>query len=64
MAVGSTRDMAVVIHVLNRGRPSVLTNVTHLGLTNAVWEIIEQGWHQDPSARPDVKGFQRALDAS
>jgi hypothetical protein len=64
MAIGSTRDMAVVMHVLDGGRPPALTNAARLGLTNAVWEIIEQGWHQDPSARPDVAGFQSALDAS
>jgi hypothetical protein len=58
------REHAVANHVSRGGRPPALEDAAALGMTDAVWEVMQQGWHHNPSERPPMESFQRALNTS
>jgi hypothetical protein len=37
------------------------TGVAHLGLTDALWEMIEDCWSSDPNARPSLDDILAVL---
>ena len=45
---------AVIIAIMNGGRPQKPEAMESLGFTNELWEIIQRCWSVDPGARPDV----------
>ena len=45
---------AVIIAIMNGGRPRKPEAMESIGFTNEMWEIIQRCWSVDLSARPDV----------
>jgi hypothetical protein len=59
-------EEAVVLYILQGGRPKVPHNAQELGLTAGIWKLLEACWRQSPRKRPTmrevVKRWQKVVD--
>ena len=52
---GRIAGSEVVFKVVGGGKPSKPTDALELGLSDKVWELLEECWQSDRTARPSVK---------
>ena len=50
-----TNEAAVITAIMRGDRPPKPEAMENLGLTDQLWELVEQCWSADTSARPDVR---------
>ena len=58
---GEQRNEAVIIRISRGGRPEVPDDAREVGLTNDMWALIENCWHQNPDRRPSMREVVRRL---
>ncbi|EMD31499.1 hypothetical protein CERSUDRAFT_145024 [Gelatoporia subvermispora B] len=56
------RDAAVMHKVIGGGRPTRPFQATDLGLSDAVWDIVERCWQGDRGARPIISQVRDQLE--
>jgi hypothetical protein len=54
-------DTGVLLRVLGGERPRKPTECTHVGFSDALWDIMERGWHAEPGLRPTLAEFGSVL---
>ena len=52
---GNITGPEVVFKVVGGGKPSKPANALELGLSDRVWKLLEDCWHNDRKRRPPVK---------
>ena len=50
-----TNEAGVMLAITRGDRPQKPEAMENLGFTNQLWELVEQCWSADTSARPDVR---------
>lgn len=53
------RTQAVVLHIVQGGRPERPVNTGDVGLTDEIWDSLERCWRQNPKKRPTIKKVVR-----
>lgn len=58
------RETAVMGAIAEGVRPDKPENLTRLGFTEALWEIVGQCWLEDRTARPGVEDILSCLNSA
>ena len=53
------KNEVVVVHISRGGRPEMLGNAQLIGLTCAMWRLLESCWQQNPNKRPAMEEVVR-----
>ena len=53
------KDEAVLLRILEGGRPEMPRNAQAVGLTEEMWKLLEACWQQNPKKRPTMKEVVR-----
>jgi hypothetical protein len=54
-------DYAVFHKVTNGERPSKPVDCEHIGLSDELWNVMQQGWAAEPESRASLSDFIQAL---
>jgi hypothetical protein len=54
-------DYAIALRVIQGVRPAKPVNCEDIGFTEGLWDVIVQGWSQEPASRPPLSAFIEAL---
>ena len=53
------KDEAVLLRILEGGRPEMPRNAQVVGFTEEMWKLLEACWQQNPKKRPTMKEVVR-----